>query len=210
MEYHKVLNRYDVTLRDASAYGTVSGKEYMTDATVIVKNFDRLTEAYCNSKKIQKPMTNDALLYDYSRIDIENVNFLFIEFKSGTINRSACKDIHKKLLESNDILELLAKEVDKEYLRAHVAYILVYDLAKQTCYDTRNTLSKDEILYSSSLTYISERLFELSRGKVFKLFSAGFDLSQYEGSVLHTVITMEKDRFNRYANVLSADYVINE
>ena len=210
MRYDKCFTKHNVTLKDASAYGDVSCKRYMTESNIVVKNFDRLVGSYCKSKKITKPMTNDALLYDFSRIDIEDVNFLFIEFKSGTINKNACVDIHRKLTESNNMLEMLIEEVDEKYLQEHGAYILVYDLDKQTCYDTRNTLSEKEIQYSSSLTYITERLFELSSSKIFKLFEAGFGLSQYDGSVLHTVITMEKDRFNRNVDVLSADYVINE
>lgn len=213
MGYHRCMKQHTTTLKETSAYKQGSTKYYMTESELLVKNFDKVVGTYCRSNRINKVKSNDALLYNIDSIGensiITETKFLFIEFKSGNINQKECDSIHCKLRCSCDMLKNIIEEVDDSYLKNYVDYILVYDLSKQSCKDTRKQLSQEEIQYSTARTYITEQLISLAAGVPFEYdkFPAGFGLEQYRGNKLHDVMTMEKDRFNLCLDYITAKYI---
>ena len=213
MVYQRCMKSHTTTLKETSAYKQGNTKYYMTESDLLVKNFDKVVGTYCRAKRIDKVKSNDALLYNIDSIDensiITETKFLFVEFKSGNINQKECDSIHSKLCCSCDMLKNIIEEVDDIYLRNYVDYILVYDLSKQSCKDTRKQLSQEEIQYSNARTYIAEQLNCLANGKQFEYdkFTAGFGLEQYRGNKLHDVMTMEKDRFNWCLDYITAKYI---
>jgi len=206
------MKSHTTTLKETSAYKQGNTKYYMTESDLLVKNFDKVVGTYCRSKRIDKVKSNDALLYDLDLIDEDSIitetKFLLVEFKSGNINQKECDSIHSKLCCSCDMLKNIIDEVDDSYLRNYVDYILVYDLSKQSCKDTRKQLSQEEIQYSTARTYITEQLISLATSVPFEYdkFPAGFGLEQYRGNKLHDVMTMEKDRFNMCLGHIVAKY----
>lgn len=213
MVYQRCMKSHTTTLKETSAYKQGNTKYYMTEADLLVKNFDKVVGTYCRSKRIDKVKSNDALLYDLDLIDEDSIitetKFLFVEFKSGNINQKECDSIHSKLCCSCDMLKNIIDEVDDSYLRNYVDYILVYDLSKQSCKDTRKQLSQEEVQYSTARTYITEQLISLATSVPFEYdkFPAGFGLEQYRGTMLHDVMTMEKDRFNMCLDYIVAKYI---
>lgn len=203
MHYHECLMSNKESLKQTSHNDAKnSNMEYMTENDRDVINFDDVVEDYCKVQNIPKYHSNDALLFDFKKIDCQNdINFLFIEFKSGNINNKAKKNIKSKIEDSNHVLKEIIEEVDDDYLLHKVNYILVYDITKQSPKDNRPQFDEELITTSMSRNYLIERISALSKKtikeKIFP-YRAALGLYKYEGVILNAVKSIEVKRFNKY------------
>lgn len=212
MHYHPCLNKHRTTLKQTSKYN--NGRSFMTESDKRVLNFDKVVEDFCRRIKRAKTHSNDALLFDFEQIETSNnLNFLFIEFKSGSLNQREVDNIYLKLHESNDILIEMIKEMDEEYLKKHVNYILVYDIENQNNINIRESFNEENEC-SISKEYILEQISSLAQpvnniaNRIFP-YRAGIGLFRLEGNVLKAVKTIEVNRFNYYLNYINENMFDN-
>lgn len=212
MNCHECLNRHHTTLKQTSKYN--NGQSFMTESDKRVLNFDEVVEDFCRRNRRHKTHSNDALLFDFEQIEqSNNLNFLFIEFKSGSLNQREVNNIYLKLTESNDMLIEMVREMDEEYLKKHVNYILVYDIENQNNRNISESFN-EENEYSISREYILEQISSLAQSinnianRIFP-YRAGVGLFRLEGYVLNAVKTIEVNRFNYYVNYINENMFDN-
>lgn len=204
MEYHKCLMLHKKTLKETSKNNAPNNtnREFMTNNDRLVICYDDVVGDYCRRKRMQKLKSNDALVFDFEKVDTNNdINFLFIEFKSGDINSDECEKLHLKIIDSNKILKQIINEVDDNYLLHKVNYILVYDLSRQTYRKHLSQFKEEPIFNSMSKAFLVEQFSALSKKNIHeKIFpyKAALGLDKYEGVVLNAVKSIEVNRFNYY------------
>lgn len=204
MEYHKCLMLHKKTLKETSKNNAPNNtnREFMTNNDRVVICYDDVVGDYCRRKRMQKLKSNDALVFDFEKVDTSNdINFLFIEFKSGDINSDECDKLHLKIIDSNEILKQIVNEVDDNYLLHKVNYILVYDLSRQTYRKHLSQFKEEPVFNSMSKAFLVEQFSALSKKNIYeKIFpyKAALGLDEYEGVVLNAVKSIEVNRFNYY------------
>lgn len=117
----EILEENKSTLQETSCYGLSPNKQYMTNSSLVAINFDNVKKDYIESLHLSEtPKSNDAL---YLKKD---GNLLFVEFKSGTINKSIMHDLRRKIYDSVLILgDILDQGIS--CMRENLDYILVHN-----------------------------------------------------------------------------------
>lgn len=118
--------KYKSTLKECSCDNSESRKEYMTNSSLEVINFDAVKNDYVAPLKIKEIFSNDALFIK----NTEKEEYIFIEFKNGKIDARIVFEIRKKIYDSLaifcDIFDLNIKNT-----RENLDYILVYNMDKE-------------------------------------------------------------------------------
>lgn len=151
-----------------------SRKQFMTESSLTVINFDRFSKYYCRQLGIANlPDTNDAL---YITADGK---WVFIEFKNGTIKKD---EIYRKIYDSLIMLIETGIIPDFAYARCRMSYILVYN---------REVILRDRGETSFSSRMKIHRHMEHKSDEIFCLF----DLEKFKGYLLEDTKTYTKEQF---------------
>jgi len=149
---HDVFKQFICSLKDASLPKREAGKlqlPHVTHSDVMAIDFDKFTSKYAKSFDVKStddnPKSSD-LLYQHK----DGVIHL-VEFKSSKPSKSGKDSVKLKALESLLTLMDLFGEIDREYARKYIVFILVFGEKKSIREEGRSrklrNTGQPEIIY---------------------------------------------------------------
>lgn len=178
---YAILKDNVTTMKQASKDST--NEEYMTECTVPVVNFDKVTKEYCRDLRISSIDSNDALI-----VSLKDDTATFIEFKNGFIDKKIGYSLQQKIYDSILVFtDITCKGVSE--MRERLNYILVYNRDRHP--DNRD--SKTRYNESESRDNIGRILMRYGNERYVK-----FGLGKFERYCFNQVNTYTKEEFQEF------------
>lgn len=171
-------NCYRTTLKETS-YDN-DNKEYMTQSTLEVVDFDKLKNLFQSNLRREKTLcSNDALFENHDG------EIFMIEFKNGRIKSDVIHKLHRKNYDSV-LIHLHYDNRDIKTITEKLNYILVYNEEK----NPNESGTNESISRSTSRNMIGTTL--ASRANTHPIF---FGLNYFRGYIFKEVYTLTKKQF---------------
>jgi len=148
---HDMFKDFLCSLRDASLPDSKDDKQlpHVTDSNIIAINFDKATAEYSAKFKLKSnehnPKSSDSV-YQHSDGDI-----YLVEFKSSKPSGSKKDGVKLKPLESLLTFMDIFREVDRDYARLHITFVLVFSeklsVRERGRSDKLSNTNQPEIIY---------------------------------------------------------------
>lgn len=168
--------------------------EYVTMSEKAAVNFDRVVKQYSISRNLKCIKSVDALM------EIDDNNWVFIEFKNGVLDDKEKLGIKKKIYDSIFVLSDITSLKFSE-LRDMVEFVLVYNEEKNPASeDNDDCTESSEPQYPPSYDKFVGNMENLSNNEVIR-----FKLHYFKNYCFRDVHTYSKAKFESYLQQISQE-----
>lgn len=167
--------------------------EYVTMSEKAAVNFDRVVKQYSISRNLKCIKSVDALM------EIDDNNWVFIEFKNGVLDDKEKLGIKKKIYDSIFVLSDITSLKFSE-LRDMVEFVLVYNEEKNPESEDNDDSKSNEPPYSPSYDKFVGNMENLSNDEVIR-----FKLNYFKNYCFRDVHTYSKAKFKSYLQQISQE-----
>lgn len=167
--------------------------EYVTMLEKAAVNFDKVVKQYSADRNLKCIKSVDALM------EIDDNNWVFIEFKNGVLDDKEKLGIKKKIYDSIFVLSDITSLKFSE-LRDMVEFVLVYNEEKNPESEDNDDSKGNEPPYSPSYDKFVGNMENLSNDEVIR-----FKLNYFKNYCFKDVHTYSKAKFESYLQKISQE-----